>query len=107
VFKLNKHEVFEKLELLNISKVYVSFFYENGKVDIISNMVIMKDGRSSISWDHDVYSDKSYIVKPIFDYEKDDWTIIDGLLTWDIINKKLIISGEKEKSIKHKFSSEL
>lgn len=107
MFKLTKKEVFEKLVELGISKVYVSFFYEKGTINIISNMVVMKDGRSAINWDHDVYSENSYIVKPIFEYEKENWDIIDGLLTWDVVNKKLIISGEKEKSIKQKFSVEL
>jgi len=104
---LTKIEVFEKLNELKVSKVYVSFSYEKGEVNIISNIIIMKDGRYTIEWDNEIYNDKSYITKPIFDYEKYDWDIVDGLLTWDVFNKKLIISGEKEKCIKEKFSKEI
>jgi len=104
---LTKIEVFEKLNELKVSKVYVSFSYEKGEVNIISNIIIMKDGRYTIEWDNEIYNDKSYITKPIFDYEKGNWEIIDGLLTWDVINKKLIISGKKQKCIEEKFSEEI
>ena len=104
---MTKKEVFEKLEDLKVSKVYVSFSYEKSEINIISNIVIMKDGRYTIEWDNEIYSEKSYITKPIFDYEKSDWDIVDGLLVWDVFNKKLIISGEKEKCIKEKFSKEI
>lgn len=67
----------------------------------------MTDGRYSVDWNDDIYKDKSYITEPIFNYDKKDWLNIDGLLTWDVINKKLIISGEKEKCVKEKFSEEI
>ena len=104
---MNKQEIFKKLNDLNISKVYISFFYEKNEVNIISNMIIMKDERYSVDWGNDVYDDKSYITKPIFDYKKENWDIIDGLLTWDINNKKLIISGKKQKCIEEKFLEEI
>ena len=80
---------------------------EKDKIDIISNIVIMTDGRYSVDWNDDIYKDKSYITEPIFHYDKKDWVNIDGLLTWDVVNKKLIISGEKEKCLKEKFSEEI
>ena len=104
---MNKQEIFKKLDDLNISKVYISFFYEKNEIDIISNIVIMKDQRYSVDWGDDVYDNKSYITKPIFDYNKEKWETIDGLLTWDVTNKKLIISGKKEKCLEEKFSEEI
>ena len=104
---MNKQEIFKKLDNLNISKVYISFFYEKNEVNIISNMIIMKDERYSVDWGNDVYDDKSYITQPIFEYEKGNWEIIDGLLTWDVINKKLTISGKKQKCVEEKFSEEI
>ena len=69
---MTKEEVFEKLEKLKISKVYISFFYEKNEVNIISNIVIMNDEKYYVDWNNEVYSDKSYITKPIFDFDKKD-----------------------------------
>ena len=44
----------------------------------------MKDQRYSVDWGDDVYDNKSYITKPIFDYNKEKWETIDGLLTWAV-----------------------
>jgi hypothetical protein len=104
---MTKHEIFKKLKSLNISKVYVMFSYENKNISIISNIVITVDGRYSVDWNEDVYSDKSYIVKPIFDFDKLDYNYIDGLLTWDAQKEKIIISGERKKINSEKFSQEI
>lgn len=104
---MTKNEIFKRLKSLNVSKIYITFFCEKDNIDIISNIVIMTDGRYSVDWNDDIYKDKSYITEPIFNYDKKDWLNIDGLLTWDVVNKKLIISGEKEKCVKEKFSEEI
>ena len=104
---MNKNEIFEKLELIHVSKVYVMFSYENGEISIISNIVITTDGKYAVDWSDDVYSDKSYIVKPIYEFEKYKEEYIDGLLTWDVCKKKVIISGERKRIEKEKFSQEV
>ncbi len=104
---MNKYEIFKKLKKLHISKVYVMFSYENKEISIISNIVITIDGKYSVDWSEEVYSDKSYIVKPIHDFDKLNCDYIDGLLTWDVQKEKIIISGERKKINSEKFSQEI
>lgn len=104
---MTRQEIFKRLESLNVSKVYITFFYNNNEINIISNIIIMTDGRYSVDWGDEIYSNKSYITDPIFSYDKEDWLTIDGLLIWDIINQKVIISGEKTKCSEEEFSEEI
>lgn len=99
-------KVFENLKNLHVSKVYVMFSYEK-EIEIISNIVVMDDNSYSVDWNNEIYEEKSYITKPIFDYNKKDFNYIDGLLTWDVAKEKIIISGERFKIKKEKFSQEI
>lgn len=104
---MTRTEIFEHLESIHVAKVYIMFSYENNELNIISNIIITTDGKYSVDWSHDVYSDTSYITEPIRNFDKSNCDSMDGLLTWNILNKKVIISGEKFRTTKEKFSEEI
>lgn len=100
---MKSKKIFKKLKILNVSKIYISFFYKENNIDIISIITIMKNKKYYLNSDNEIFKHKSYITKPIFDYNKKKLLSIHGLLIWDIVKKEIIISGKKEKLIKKKF----
>jgi hypothetical protein len=104
---MTRSELFKRLNDIHISKVYVMFSYENKEISIISNVIIMQDQSYVVDWGDDVYSDKSYIVEPIYKYDFQNYDSVDGLLTWDVLKNKVIISGEKKIFTLEKFSEEV
>lgn len=109
----NDQELWQKMDDLNVSKVFVLFTVKNKKKDsknittIQSVMVATNCGKNEIDWNNDICSEKSYLTRLIqMEFSNIDGKI-DGMLVYNCKSRKAVISGTHTKKVREKFKKEL
>ena len=105
-------DIWSFLESLNISKVFILYKgkckeKELPSIKIDSVIVTTKCGKNEIKWDNELYNNKSFLTKPIYDLHIDFTGKIDGMLTYDNVKKKSTITGKHKYKITEKFNKEI
>lgn len=109
----NNQELWQKLDDLNIAKVFILFTVKKTKknpellTNIQSIMVTTNCGNNQIDWENDVYSDESYLTKPIqLEFSSLDGKV-DGMLVYNCGTRTVELSGTLTKKIREKFKRNL
>lgn len=108
----NLNEIWNYLDKIEVSKVYISYCFKrkiDDKIEIkIENIiVVLKSPEKEISWDHEIFKDNSVLTWPIYNHHKDFIGKADGLLTYDNNRKKIYLSGKFRKKITEVFKVEM
>ena len=108
----NEDELWQRLDEINVAKVFILFTVKKGKKDpnpiitIQSVMVTTNCGNNQIDWDNEIYSEKSFLTSPIQREFSEMDGKFDGMLVYNCGLKKVTISGTHTRKVREKFKRE-
>ena len=109
----NIEKVWELLDRLNVSKVFILYIYKKTKrmpepqATIQSVMVTTKCGKNDVAWDGEIRGDKSSILKIICEVHKGVEGKVDGMMTYNNNARKVCVSGKIKQKVYFEFNKEI
>jgi hypothetical protein len=109
----NIEKVWELLDRLNVSKVFILYIYKKTKrmpepqATIQSVIVTTKCGKNDVAWDGEICRDKSSILKIIGEAHEGVEGKVDGMMTYNNIARKVCVSGKIKQKVYLEFSREI
>jgi hypothetical protein len=109
----NLEEVWNLFELVNLSKVYISYSAKRknpGQLIVnIENIIATckNNDDSKLAWDNEIFKNKSFLTLPIYKEHAELNGKADGLLIYDYNKKKIILSGKYKKKITENYKIEM
>ena len=107
----NIEKVWELLDKLNVSMVFILYIYKKTKrmpepqATIQSVMVTTKCGKNDVAWDGEIRGDKSSILKIICEVHKGVEGKVDGMMTYNA--RKVCVSGKIKQKVYFEFNKEI
>ena len=109
----NIEKVWELLDRLNVSKVFILYIYKKTKrmpepqATIQSVIVTTKCGKNNVAWDSEICRDKSSILKIICEVHEGVEGKVDGMMTYNNNTKKVCVSGKIKQKVYLEFNREI
>lgn len=106
-------KVWELLDRLNVSKVFVLYVYKKTrkmaepKATIQSVIVTTKCGKNDVAWDGEICRDKSSILKIIGEAHDGVEGKVDGMVVYNNNIKKVFVSGKIKQKLSFDFNKEI
>lgn len=108
----NNQQIWDLLEQLDISKVYISYSTKRKKLEEqinikIENITIICNHANHSVFHDEIFKEDSFLRLPIFNSHKEIIGKADGLLTYDNIRKKVTLKGKYNKKTTEEYKIEL
>lgn len=108
-----KEEVWEHMDKLNLSKVFIMFSAKYKKklqkVQFIiqSVMCLTKCDKNNVDWEDEIYKEESFLTKPIYEEYANLNGKADGMLVWNNEMRKVILTSKVTKKLLEQVKKEI
>lgn len=108
-----KQNIWSKLDEINISKIIILYNAKFKKksntisIQIESTFAIFKSEDRAVNWNDIITNDKPYLLDALKSEHADLNGKISGMLVYDNVKRKILLSGTHQKTIVEKFQKEL
>lgn len=109
----NIEKVWELLDRLNVSKVFILYIYKKTKrmaepkATIQSVIVTTRCGKNDVVWDGEICRDKSLILKIIGEVHEGVEGKVDGMMVYNNNTKKVFVSGKIKQKVYFEFNRQI